>query len=100
MTTYNEITVKCNNCGKIYEILVLMSYNSNSGTLLDNPEECPRWEIIDYEFPIKDREWNLNSLGRNLQRLNSYSQIFYVTDYCIYHAIKSNFIFYLTLPDP
>ena len=58
MTTYNEITVKCNNCGKIYEILVLMSYNSNSGTLLDNPEECPRCERIDYEFPIKDKKWD------------------------------------------
>ena len=58
MTTYSEIEVKCNNCGNIYEILTLMSYNSSSGTLINNSEECPRCEIIDYEFPIKDREWD------------------------------------------
>ena len=56
MTTYSEIEVKCNNCGNIYEILTLMSYNSSSGTLINNLEECPRCEITDYEFPIKDRE--------------------------------------------
>ena len=58
MTTYSEIEVKCNNCGNIYEILTLMSYNSSSGTLINNSEECPRCEITDYEFPIKDREWD------------------------------------------
>ena len=58
MTTYSEIEVKCNNCGNIYEILTLMSYNNSSGTLINNPEECPRCEITDYEFPIKDREWD------------------------------------------
>ena len=58
MTTYSEIEVKCNNCGNIYEILTLMSYNSSSGTHINNLEECPRCEITDYEFPIKDREWD------------------------------------------
>ena len=58
MTTYSEIEVKCNNCDNIYEILTLMSYNSSSGTLINHPEVCPRCEITDYEFPIKDREWD------------------------------------------
>ena len=56
MTTYNEINVKCNCCGNIYEISVIMSYSSASSNFLDNSEECPRCEKTDYEFPIKEKE--------------------------------------------